>query len=183
MSESFGVPPPTVDRGRHAAARGFTILELLLVLAVVTITAAISIWAYFARPEVTLDNAALLLARDMRIAQNRAVLLRHPVYLVFFKEGDGYRIVDELEESAFSRQGFERVERCFSRDAIFEGVRILHIGLAANARVVFPSDGGETPAGRLTLAYGGETRTLEIEGGTGRILVSERSAEKHNSGL
>jgi prepilin-type N-terminal cleavage/methylation domain-containing protein len=182
VSESSGLPPAT-DRGRHAVVRGFTILELLLVLAVVTITAAISIWAYFARPEVTLDNAALLLVRDMRIAQNRAVLLRHPVYLVFFKEGDGYRIVDDLEESAFSRAGFERVERCFSRDAIFEGVKILHLGLAASDRVVFPPDGGETPAGRLTLSYGGETRTLEIEGGTGRILVSERASDRHNAGL
>jgi prepilin-type N-terminal cleavage/methylation domain-containing protein len=183
VSERFGLPPATADRARRAVARGFTILELVLVLAVVTIIAAISIWAYFARPEVTLDNAALLLARDMRIAQNRAVLLRHPVYLVFFKEGDGYRIVDELEESAFSRAGFERVERCFSRDAIFEGVKILHLGLAANDRVVFPPDGGEPPAGRLMLSYGSETRTLEIEGGTGRILLTERASDKANAGL
>lgn len=154
----------------------------MLVLSVVTIIAAISIWAYFARPEVTLDNAALLLARDMRIAQNRAVLLRHPVYLVFYKEGDGYRIVDELEEGSFSRQGFERVERRFSRDAIFEGVKILHLGLAASDRIVFPCDGGEIPAGRLMLSYGDETRTLEIENGTGRILLSGRGLEARNSG-
>jgi len=169
--------------GRRAGAHGFTILELLLVLSVVTITAAISIWAYFSRPEVTLDNAALLLARDMRIAQNRAVLLRHPVYLVFYKEGDGYRIVDDREESSFSRQGFERVERRFGRDAIFEGVKILHLGLAAGDRIVFPCDGGEPSSGRLVLSYGNETRTLEIENGTGRILLSGRAPVPRVSGL
>lgn len=170
-------------RSGSTQVRAFTILELLLVLAVVTFTAAISIWAYFSRPEVTLDNAANLLARDMRIAQNRALLLRHPVYLVFYKEGDGYRVVDDLNETTFVRQGFERIERRFSRDAIFEGVRILHDGLASNDCIAFPSDGSQMPSGRLMLSYGNETRTLEIEGGTGRILLSDRSTALSGSGL
>jgi hypothetical protein len=171
--------------GRSGSPRvgAFTILELLLVLAVVTFTAAISIWAYFSRPEVTLDNAAQLLARDIRIAQNRALLLRHPVYLVFYKAGDGYRVVDDLEESSFPRQGYERIERRFSRDAIFEGVKILRLGLAAREYVAFPSDGSQVPSGRLMLAYGDDTRTLEIEDGTGRIVMSDRSAALSGSGL
>jgi hypothetical protein len=153
------------------------------VLAVVTFTAAISIWAYFSRPEVTLDNAAQLLARDLRIAQNRAMLLRHPVYLVFYKQGDGYRVVDDLNEGSIVRPGYERIERRFSRDAIFEGVRILHEGLAASDYIAFPSDGSQVPSGRLMLSYGDETRTLEIEGGTGRIVLSDRSAAVSGSGL
>lgn len=152
-------------------------------LAVVTFTAAISIWAYFSRPEVTLDNAANLLARDMRIAQNRALLLRHPVYLVFYKSGDGYRVVDDLKEGAMVRQGYERIERRFSRDAIFEGVKILPDGLASGECIAFPSDGRLTPSGRVTLSYGDETRTLEIENGTGRILLSDRSSGLSGSGL
>jgi hypothetical protein len=170
-------------RSGSSAVRAFTILELLLVLAVVTFTAAISIWAYFSRPEVTLDNAALLLARDMRIAQNRALLLRHPVYLVFYKEGDGYRVVDDLQESSIARQGYERIERRFSRDAIFEGVKILRVGLGSNDCIAFPSDGGPMPSGRLMLSYGNETRALEIEDGTGRILLSDHSTALSGSGL
>ena len=143
-----------------------------------TLVSAISMWAYFARPEVTLDNATLLLARDMRIAQNRAVLLRRPVYLVFAEDGDGYRIYDDTEDAQSSRLGSERVERRYGRDAIFRGVRILHFGLATLARITFPPDGSEPPSGRIMLSYGDETRTLEIEGGTGRILLGERATER-----
>jgi len=136
-------------------------------------------WAYFARPEVTLDNATLLLARDMRIAQNRAVLLRRPVYLAFAKDGDGYRVYDDADDGRPSRQGFERVERHYDRDAIFRGVRILHLGLATLDRITFPADGGEPPAGRIMLSYGDETRTLEIQGGTGRILLMDRASGRN----
>jgi prepilin-type N-terminal cleavage/methylation domain-containing protein len=169
VNERPGSPAP-----RRGALRGFTILELLIVLALVTVTAAVSIWAYFSRPEVTLDNAALLLARDLRIAQTRALLFRRPVSLVFSPDGEGYRIVDETGSAGFSRPAFERVERRYARDAIFQGVRILPLGLAAAGRVVFPGDGSEPPTGRLTLSYGDETRSLEIESGTGRVLVTDR---------
>jgi type II secretion system protein H len=158
----------------RARREGFTLLELLIVLALITVIAAISTWAYFARPEVTLDNAIRLLARDLRIAQNRAILLRRPVSLVFAPDGDGYRIVDETGATLPDRPEFERVERRYSRDAIFEGVKVLRSGLAAEGRIQFPCDGREPPPGRIMLSYREETRTLEIEHGTGRILLADR---------
>jgi prepilin-type N-terminal cleavage/methylation domain-containing protein len=180
VSERPGPPPASRPQGRRGPARGFTILELLVALVAVTLISALSMWAYFARPEVTLDNATLLLARDMRIAQNRAVLLRRPVYLAFAKDGDGYRVYDDSDDDAPpSRQGFERVERHYGRDAIFQGVRILHFGLATLDRITFPPDGREPPAGRIMLSYGDETRTLEIEVGTGRILLADRASGRN----
>jgi prepilin-type N-terminal cleavage/methylation domain-containing protein len=159
-------------RARERSA--FTLLELLIVLVLITGIAAISTWAYFSRPEVTLDNAIQILARDLRIAQNRAILLRRPVSLVFAENGDGYRLVDHLESHSPDRPDFERIERRYSRDAIFEGVRILPVGLAARGELVFPCDGREPPPGRIMVSYREETRTLEIEGGTGRILLCDR---------
>ena len=169
-------------RGPRIGARAFTLLELLIVLVLITVIAALSTWAYFARPEVTLDNAIRILARDLRIAQNRAVLLRHPVSIVFVEDGDGYRLVDRTEGPATDRADFERIDRRYSRDAIFEGVRILPVGLAAKGEIVFPCDGREPPPGRIMVAYRDETRTLEIEGGTGKILLTDRDASSHAQG-
>jgi len=152
----------------------FTLLELLIVLVLITVIAAISTWAYFSRPEVTLDNAIRILARDLRIAQNRAILLRRPVSIVFAKDGDGYKLVDRTDAVTADRSDFERIERRYSRDAIFEGVRILPVGLGAKGEIVFPSDGREPPPGRIMVSYREETRTLEIEDRTGRILLSDR---------
>jgi prepilin-type N-terminal cleavage/methylation domain-containing protein len=151
----------------------FTLLELLIVLVLLTVIAALSTWAYFSRPEVTLDNAIRILARDLRIAQNRAILLRRPVSIVFAEDGDGYKLVDRTETPVADHSDFERIERRYSRDAIFEGVRILPVGLAAKGEIVFPFDSTAAPPGRIMVSYRDETRTLEIENGTGRILLTD----------
>jgi len=164
MSESPGPPQPRPITGDN---RGFTIFELIVVIVIVTFTAAVSIWAYFARPEVTLDNAARLLVRDLRIAQARAALLHSPVTLVFNEDGDGYRIVDGMGDELGSSQSPERIERRYSRDAVFEGVSILPLGLAAQGKVVFESERPDPASGSITLSYRTATRIVEIEPGTG----------------
>ena len=52
--------------------RGFTILELLAVVLLISMVAAVTIPAFFQDANVTLENASILLARDLRAAQNRS---------------------------------------------------------------------------------------------------------------
>jgi len=169
MRVPHGPPEP---RSIPLDRRGFTILELMVAIMVVTLTAAVSMWAYFARPEVTLDNAAQLLVRDMRVAQARAALLRAPVTLVFNLEGDGYRVFDGMEDMANPRYLPERIERSYSRDAVFEGVSILPLGLAARGKIVFDTDHAEPASGSITLSYERATRIVEMEAGTGHVLLT-----------
>ena len=63
--------------------KGFTILELMIWLVLVSIVASFAIPAFFDRAEVTLDNACTLLLEDLRGTQNRAAYNR-AVYLVAF---------------------------------------------------------------------------------------------------
>ena len=58
--------------------RGFTVLALLVVLVSLSLVAATSVRWYFSRDEVTLENAAVLLARDLRAAQHRSIFLGRP---------------------------------------------------------------------------------------------------------
>jgi type II secretory pathway pseudopilin PulG len=169
MSEFYGPPEP------HAAPSergGFTIIEFLVVLILVTLTASVSIWAYFARPEITLDNAVQLLVRDMRIAQSRAAILHSTVSVVFREDGDGYRVIDGTDGLVNSTYRPERIDRRFSRDAVFEGVTILPIGLAARGQVLFDGERSDPRSGRITLAYGRATRIVEIEEESGHVLLT-----------
>ena len=169
MREPPGLPEP---RSVALDRRGFTIVELMVAIMVVTLTAAVSMWAYFARPEVTLDNAALLLVRDMRIAQARAALLHAPVTVVFNLDGDGYKVVDGMEDMANPRYLPERIDRSYSRDAVFEGVSILPLGLAARGKIVFEPEHTDPASGSITLSYGRATRIVEIEPGSGRVFMT-----------
>ncbi|MBK7878880.1 MAG: hypothetical protein IPJ77_24740 [Planctomycetes bacterium] len=86
--------------GREARRSGFSLLELLLVLVGITVLAAVSIWAFFARAEVTLENAARLLVEDLHLAQSRALFLRAPVEFRFDADGFGYQVSDSTGQSS-----------------------------------------------------------------------------------
>lgn len=161
--------------GRRRNGEGFSILDLLLALLVISLTATASIWAYFSRAEVTLDNAVRLLAQDLRIAQNRAAVLHAPVSMVFAPDGEGYRVVGGAGEAPPSGKDPGVISRRYSRDAIFEGVRISDLDLGPGRLVVFDALGFVTTGGRITLSFRGESRTIEIASGSGMIHILDMS--------
>ena len=166
-------------RGR----RGFTIFELLVALAILSIVAALAVPAYFDRHEVTLENAATQLARDLRATQNRAAYLGTAAELAFLDDGDGYRIL-EGTDSPFGSEPREHHLRRYSRDGVFEGVRIERVELGAEQRAVaFDPRGRALHGGRITLGFDGETRTVAIQRGTGLISIADSSSGWRDDGL
>jgi type II secretory pathway pseudopilin PulG len=157
---------------RNAAARarrGFTILELFLVLLLVTGVAAASIWAYFSRGDVTLANAAKLLVEDLRMTQARAAYQRAPMEFVFLTDGTGYH--------AGCLPPFDGVDdapnRRFEVDAIFEGVRIGHTTLGTRNRIVFDAQGHPDADASITLVFRGEARTVLVRASDGTTVVAD----------
>lgn len=152
--------------------RGFTILELMITLALITLVAALAIPAFYSRPEVTLENATRLLLRDLRAAQNRAARLQSEVRFHLLAEGRGYRVVlpddrplpDPLRPGPF--------ERDYGRDAVFEGVRITRADLGPDDAIRFGPYGFSDEGGVLELTYGGASCRVEVEPLTGRLRVS-----------
>lgn len=152
-------------RGRE----GFSLPELLLALIVISVTATASIWAYFSRSEITLDNAAKLLAQDVRLAQTRAAAWRTSVSIVFALDGDGYVIFRGIGDGSDASLDDKAIIRRYSRDAVFEGVRIDEIDVGPDRRIEFDAGGLATTDGRIRLGYRGDTRTLDF--GVGRTDV------------
>ncbi|MFO1011900.1 MAG: GspH/FimT family protein [Planctomycetota bacterium] len=149
---------------------GFSLLELLLVLVGITVLAALSIWAFFARGEVTLENAARLLVEDLHMAQSRALFLRAPVEVRFDDDGSGYHVHDSTGKSS----GFEALDflgRRYDVDAVFEGVSVQTVEGGTGRVVRFDAKGETREKVWITLGYRGETRTVEIERGDGVAVV------------
>lgn len=157
-------------RPRH----GFTILELLIALALVALTATVAISAFFSRTEVTLDSAARLLAEDLRAAQGRAALLRREVVFRFAPDGSGYESFDHDRRPRTHASDSEGTLRIFGRDAVFEGVRVSDVRLGGLDHVLFERDGAVAVGGQVTIAYHGETRTVLIEVGKSWIRVADQ---------
>ena len=154
-------------RDRH----GFTILELLIALVGASVLAATVIRVYFAQPSVTLENAAVLLARDLRAAQNRSAYLAEPCRFELFANGDGYQVTDlegNLLVNPRTQRGFERI---YSIDGVFRGVVMSEVLAGPDGVLVYDARGLAVDPGRFTLTFQDETRVVHVAKGSGNVLI------------
>lgn len=158
---------------RHARPRstGFTILELLVLLTALSAFACWGIPAYFGRPSVTLDNAARLLANDLREIQNRAALYEEELWIRFEDDGTGYRATDRTEEPLISAYGTGPFVRDYPVDAVFRGVTIEAVTPERPGAAVFDANGRPRGPLEITIAYAGETRTVSVRERSGLISI------------
>ena len=157
-------PPPAQCR---RAQRGFTLLELVVSLALIAFVASFAISAFFAQSDMTLHNALRLLADDIHEMQARSTSLHVPVDLVFDVSGDGYHAEDRGTPDPQRAHGFPLVSRRYSSDAVFEGVRIRMLELKGADRISFDATGRSLASGSIVLAYRDDARVLGLRSDRG----------------
>jgi type IV fimbrial biogenesis protein FimT len=150
---------------------GFTILELVLALTLIAVVAAVAIPSYFQRSDVTLENACVLLARDLRGAQNRAAYLGRATRVEFLADGDGYRATEAGGRTVRDPRSEEPFERRYSADGVFEGVVVVDVRFGGGRTVLYDERGSAVLGGEITLAFGPDTRTLVVEPLTGLVTI------------
>ena len=160
-----------VRRRTTCCAAGFTILELLILLTLLSAAACWGIPAYFGRASVTLDNAARLLAKDLREIQNRAALYEEELWLRFEVDGTGYRGTDRTNEPLISAYGTGSFLRDYPVDAVFRGVTIESVTPKDPGAAIFDASGRPRGPLEVTLAYAGETRTVSLRERSGLISI------------
>jgi general secretion pathway protein H len=142
-----------------AADRGFTLVELMVVLVIVGLTAAAVVLA-MPDPRGALRGEALRFAARADAARERAMMDNRPVALVL-KDG-GYAF-EWRKEGEWRPVG----ERPFIEQAWSEGTRAAMEG--GESRIVFDSTGFAEPA-RIRLVRGKEEAQVEVTDG-GRVHV------------
>ena len=148
---------------------GFTLVELSISLALIAVIATLAIPSFFGRSEITLENAAELLAMDIRSAQNRAAFLNRDVHIHFMEEGAGYWVDDAMnEESALVEHS---TRRDYSENAVFEGVRVSGVILKEGTLLSFGSRGVASTTARITLSFDGESRVVTVQGVNGHLAI------------
>lgn len=158
-------------RSRGAGRGGFTILELLVLLAVLSLVASIGIPAYFSRPNVTLDSAAKLLARDLREVQNRAALYEETLILRFAEDGGGYSATDRRGQPLLSPYGRGPFVRDYDTDAVFRGVQVESVRATKGGRISFDPSGRPETSAEVVLTFRDESRKVTLRAGSGLIAI------------
>lgn len=165
----------------HRIRRGFTILELALCLALVSLVAMLAVPSYFAQTDVTLENAAVLLAQDLRAAQNRAAVRGVGMALFFDEGGAGYRCY-ELGPNRLPK-GPPVFERSYGCDAVFEGVAVTALEASPQRSIEYDRNGAPSQAAAVKLEFEGESRLIHVHFGTGLISIEGSSSDWLDDGL
>ena len=150
---------------------GFTILELLISLMTIAVVASVAIPFYFDRPDVTLENAEILLAKDLRAAQNRAAFLGEETTLEIFPDGDGYLVRDHRGVPVDHPRNELPFERRYSIDAVFRGVHITRVDFGGDRKLTFGPRGEPQEAVSLVLRYGNEERRVVVDPPYGHVTI------------
>lgn len=140
-------------------------------LVIISVIASVAIPAWFGQPQVTLDSAARLLAQDLREVQNRAAYHFRELEIRFAENGDGYACFDSDGEPLRAPVGKANYLRKYSHDAVFRGVEVTEVAVGDDRTVRFDPRGMLESGGHIELSYGGETRVVHIETGTGLLRI------------
>ena len=157
--------PLAAGRPRH----GISLLSLLLTILGIGLTAALVVPRFFAKTNVTLDNAAVVLAKDLRAAQQRSSFVHQASR--FEVRSDGYRVVDATGALVHRYGSDENFERSFGPRSVHAGVAISKIELGADSALDIDAVGLATESGSITLEFQGVERRLSIRPGRGLIDI------------
>ena len=154
----------------------------MLTLALIAAVAAFAIPTYFESGGVTLENAAVLLARDLRAAQNRSAYLAEPSRFVFPEEGEGYYVTDLRDEIVKNPRTNQLFRRRYPEDGVFRGVHVEEVQLGPERSLVYDERGFASEGGFVVLAFRGRTLTIRIDKGSGVITIPSLESEWQDHG-
>jgi len=179
MADSSSASPTDGLAGR--LRHGLRLTDFALALVAVLVVSCIAIPYFFSRPRVTLDHAALLLAHDLRYAQNEAALMAQTTEVRFDAGGDGYTVHYKNGDEVANPVGGGALFRRYSADAIFQGVSLEPIG--GVERVRYDRSGFSLDEAGFVLRYGGDERRLFLSSGNGRLRIEGLEREWRDDGL
>jgi len=163
------------------SAKGFTLVELIMLIALIGILAWLAVPRLGAFHEIKLQTAARRVAGDLRYAQGLSMTRRERHGVLFDPGVSRYAVLDAATrqpiENPMDRGRPLRVD--FHSSGEYQGVSIVSADFGGTPGVLFdffgvPRDtsGRELASpGRVLLSYEGMTAAVTIAPGTGRVSL------------
>jgi len=163
---------------------GFTLVELLIVIAIITIAALTAIPMMSSAASVQIRSAANMLTADLEYAKSMAISRGQYFSVVFDTTAESYQIFEDQSGTLVPikhpvKKGFD-YEINFSTDGRLNKVDIVDADFDGTSEVKFdylgsPYNGGSPPtplnSGVINLQAGGTTTTVRVEAVTGFISI------------
>lgn len=156
---------------RNNAQAGFTLIELMVVVMIMAIAAAVIVASSTGTDDVRATSAAKMIAVDLEYAQNVAITDQDPVTVTFDPAGESYALsntsgalIHPMSKSAYITD--------FANMSGFESVNIVSANFSGNPSVTFDELGSPDNAGTVTVQAGSHAYRIAVAAATGKVTVT-----------
>jgi len=151
---------------------GFTIVELLIVVVILSIVALTAIPMMSSAASIQIRSAANIIASDIEYARSMAISRGQNHKVVFDKDADSYKIVDPNGTVQHPvKKGFP-YEVNFRNESRLSRVDITNAVFNSGQTVVFDCLGSPDSGGTVNLQAGAISATIRVEPVTGFVSIS-----------
>ena len=159
----------------RANSGGFTLVELIVVMVVLAIAAAMIVPYALDNNDLKATAAARLLSGDLEYAQNQAITYQNPVTVTFDTTNETYTLsnasgtlVEPITKKPYTRN--------FKTDANLGGVNVYEAKFTGNSPVYsvqFSELGSPNNGGDVKLQAGPNIYEIDVLPATGKITVTQ----------
>lgn len=157
-------------------AAGFTLVEILVVTAILALAGAIVVPHMMHSGQLGAQAAARMIMQDMLIAQNEAIAKQQPRRIVFESALNRYRLTDEngVTLGVNWKEGASTTENYivdFSSDRRFAGVQLQNVSFGSDGYIEYDDLGTPSRGGSLELVGGTGHYRISVAPITGRVSI------------
>lgn len=150
---------------------GFTLVELIVVMVIMAIAAAIVIPSMASTQGVEATSAARMVAADLEYAQNVAITYQDPVTVTFNSGGESYSLsntsgplIHPMTKAAYIVD--------FSARNEFQRLDVVSATFGGGPTVTFDELGTPDNPGNVTLQVGPHAYQVTVGAATGKVTVT-----------
>ncbi|MEN6505779.1 MAG: GspH/FimT family protein [Planctomycetaceae bacterium] len=158
--------------GRDArATRAFTMVEILVVVIILAIAAAIVVPMAINTGDLQAASGAQMLTADLQYAQNMAITTQQPVTVTFNATANSYTLSNASGTLIHPIKKTAYVVDFDTTDGL-SNLRLISASFASAPTVTFDELGAPNNAGVVTLRAGASILRVNVAAATGRITVT-----------